>query len=45
MLAAFLRENLEYIRDHSRGIAAVAEIAINARTREGAPRFAAGPGG
>jgi AcrR family transcriptional regulator len=45
MLAAFLRANLEYIRDHSTEIAAVAEIAINARTREGAPRFAAGPGG
>ena len=45
MLAAFLRANLEYIRDHSKEIAAVAEIAGNARTREGAPRFAAGPGG
>ena len=45
MLAAFLRANLEYIRDHSTEIAAVAEIAINARTRQGAPRFTAGPGG
>ncbi len=45
MLAAFLRANLEYIRDHSKEIAAVAEIASNARTQQGAPRFAAGPGG
>lgn len=45
MLAAFLRANLEYIRDHSQEIAAVAEIAVNARARDGAPRFAAGPGG
>jgi AcrR family transcriptional regulator len=45
MLAAFLRANLEYIRDHGKEIAAVTEIAINARTREGRPRFAAGPGG
>jgi TetR/AcrR family fatty acid metabolism transcriptional regulator len=44
-LAAFLRANLEYIRDHSQEIAAVAEIASNARARDGAPRFAAGPGG
>jgi TetR/AcrR family transcriptional regulator, fatty acid metabolism regulator protein len=45
MLAALLRSNLEYIRDHGKDIAAVAEIAVNARTREGSPRFAAGPGG
>lgn len=45
MLAAFLRANLEYIRDHSQQIAAVAEIAVNARARDGAPRFAGGPGG
>jgi AcrR family transcriptional regulator len=45
MLAAFLRANLEYIRDHNQEIAAVAEIAVNARSRDGAPRFAGGPGG
>lgn len=45
MLTAFLRANLEYIRDHSEETAAVAEIAVNARARDGAPRFAAGPGG
>lgn len=45
MLATFLRSNLEYIRDDGKDIAAVAEIAVNARTREGSPRFAAGPDG
>jgi TetR/AcrR family transcriptional regulator, fatty acid metabolism regulator protein len=45
MLAAYLRSNLEYIRDHSRDITAVAEIAANARTTQGAPRFGAGPDG
>jgi TetR/AcrR family transcriptional regulator, fatty acid metabolism regulator protein len=44
-LAAYLRSSLEYIRDHSKGIAAIIEVAANARTREGAPRFGAGPGG
>ena len=45
MLAAYVRSSLEYIRDHSNGIAAIVEVAANARTKEGSPRFAGGPGG
>jgi TetR/AcrR family transcriptional regulator, fatty acid metabolism regulator protein len=45
MLAAYLRANLEYLRDHSRDIAAITEIALGVRTAEGAPRFGGGPGG
>jgi TetR/AcrR family fatty acid metabolism transcriptional regulator len=45
MLAAFLRSNLEYIRDHADDITAIAEIAANARSREGSPQFTGGPGG
>ena len=45
MLAAYVRSNLEFIRDHIKEIAAVAEISINVRSRDGVPRFAGGPGG
>lgn len=45
MLAEYLRSNLEYIRDHSKDITAITEIAVNVRTRKGSPRFAGGPGG
>jgi TetR/AcrR family fatty acid metabolism transcriptional regulator len=45
MLAAYLRANLEYIRDNGQAIAAIAEIAVNVRTAAGTPRFAGGPGG
>lgn len=41
-LAAYLRSSLEFIRDHGQQIAAVAEIAVNVRSKEGAPRFAEG---
>ncbi len=44
-LSAYLRSSLEYIRDHAKDIAAVTEIAANARTREGTPLYAGGPGG
>jgi TetR/AcrR family transcriptional regulator, fatty acid metabolism regulator protein len=40
-LAAYLRSNLEFIRDNAGGIAAVVEIAAGRRTRAGSPR----PGG
>jgi TetR/AcrR family transcriptional regulator, fatty acid metabolism regulator protein len=39
-LAAYLRSSLEFIRDHGQEIAAVAEIAVNVRSKEGAPWFA-----
>lgn len=42
MLAAYLRSNLEFIRDHGKEIAAVAEIVINVRTKDGVRRFAGG---
>ena len=45
MLAGYVRASLEYIRDHSNGIAAIVEVAANARTKEGSPRFSGGPGG
>ena len=45
MLAAYLRSSLEYMRDHSKGIAAIVEVAANARTSDGSPRFGGGPGG
>lgn len=41
-LAAYLRSSLEFIRDHGQQIAAVAEIAVNVRSKEGALRFAEG---
>jgi TetR/AcrR family transcriptional regulator, fatty acid metabolism regulator protein len=44
MLAAYVRSNLEFIRDHGKEIAAVTEIAAGVRSREGVPRFAEGPG-
>lgn len=45
MLTAFLRANLEYLRDHAKAIAAITEIAVNVRTADGTPRFAREPGG
>jgi TetR/AcrR family fatty acid metabolism transcriptional regulator len=45
MLAAYLRSNVEFIRDHRTGIAAIAEIVAGARTRDGSPRFAGRPRG
>ena len=45
VLAAYLRSSLEFIRDHGNDIAAVTEISVNVRSREGSPRFAGGPGG
>jgi hypothetical protein len=40
-----VRSNLEFIRDHGRPIAAVTGIIANLRSKEGVPRFAAGPDG
>lgn len=44
-LAAVLRTNLEFIRDHHKDIAAVGEIASGVRTEHGGRRFAGGSGG
>jgi AcrR family transcriptional regulator len=44
-LATYLRSNLEFIRDHRKDIAAVTEIFLNLRSREGSLRFAGGPDG
>ena len=40
MLAAYLRSNLEFIRDHGKEIAAVTEIIVNVRSKDGVRRFA-----
>ena len=45
MLSAYLRSNLEFIRDHRKDIDAVTEIFLNLRGRDGSRRFAGGPGG
>ncbi len=42
MLAAYLRSNLEFIRDHPRDMTAIAEIILNVRSGEGVLRFAGG---
>lgn len=42
MLAAYLRSNLEFIRDHPQQVAAIAEIILNVRSGEGVLRFAGG---
>jgi AcrR family transcriptional regulator len=44
-LASYLRSNLEFIRDHPEDMAALTEIFVSARSREGTPRFAGRPGG
>jgi TetR/AcrR family transcriptional regulator, fatty acid metabolism regulator protein len=43
MLCTYVRSNLEFNRDHAKEIAAVTEILVNARGRDGAPRFVGGP--
>lgn len=45
VLSTYVRSNLEYIRDHPDGIAAVTEIAIGMRADHRNPRLADGPGG
>jgi AcrR family transcriptional regulator len=45
VLGAYLRSNLEFIRDHRKDIDAVTEIFLNLRSRDGSRRFAGGPGG
>jgi TetR/AcrR family transcriptional regulator, fatty acid metabolism regulator protein len=45
VLGAYLRSNLEFIRDHRKDIDAVTEIFLNLRGRDGSRRFAGGPGG
>ena len=45
VLGAYLRSNLEFIRDHRKDIDAVTEIFLNVRSRDGSRRFAGGPGG
>jgi AcrR family transcriptional regulator len=42
MLEAYLRANIEFLRDHHRQIAAMTEIILNARSAEGLLRFAGG---
>ncbi len=42
MLAAYLRSNLEFIRDHPQHMAAITEIILNVRSGEGVLRFAGG---
>lgn len=42
MLAAYVRSNLEFIRDHGAQIAAATEIIVNERSRDGTPRFVGG---
>lgn len=44
-LGAYVRSNLEFIRDHRSEIAAVSEIVVGVRSREGSLRFAGRPGG
>lgn len=44
-LGAYLRSNLEFIRDHRKDIDAVTEIFLNARKSDGSRRFAGGPDG
>ncbi len=41
-LATYLRSNLEFIRDHHQEIAALTEIFVNVRSREGSLRFTDG---
>lgn len=42
MLAAYLRANLEFLRDHATELAALTEILLNLRTGDGVLRFAGG---
>jgi AcrR family transcriptional regulator len=45
VLSAYLRANLEFIRDHRTDIDAVTEVLLNVRRGDGSRRFAGGPGG
>jgi hypothetical protein len=44
-LTAYVRSNLEFVRDHRAAIDAVTEILVNRRSQEGSPRPAGGPPG